>query len=160
MLKNILCQSPASAVILQMCCVLLDYQLTRSLNDGNAIQFWLFTMRAVSLENEALPQLKALFIKFSGCLTGSQTGQSAAAPVNSVANTNIKRDYIYIEFLKVAQEAVLLGMFQSVEEMQQLTQFATFKFQQEITNEKTTLGAPRQQNYSSDSQDSDDCSFD
>jgi hypothetical protein len=28
-------------------------------------------MRAVSLENEALPQLKALFIKFSGCLTGS-----------------------------------------------------------------------------------------
>jgi hypothetical protein len=34
-------------------------------------------------------------------------------------------------------------MFQSVEEMQQLTQFATFKFQQEITNEKTTLGAPK-----------------
>jgi hypothetical protein len=51
MLKNILCQSPSSAVILQMCCVLLDYQLSRSLNDGNAIQFWLFTMRAVSLDN-------------------------------------------------------------------------------------------------------------
>ena len=31
--------------------------------------------------------------------------------VNSVANSNIKKDYIFIEFLKVAQEAILLNMF-------------------------------------------------
>jgi len=54
-----------------MCCVLLDYQLTKSLNDANAIQFWLFTMRAVSYDNASMPQLKQLFIKFSGCLTNS-----------------------------------------------------------------------------------------
>lgn len=48
MLKNLLILCPDSAVILDMCCVLLDFKLTKSMNDGNAIQFWLFTMRAVS----------------------------------------------------------------------------------------------------------------
>jgi hypothetical protein len=67
-------------------------------------------MRAVSLENPKISELKCLFVKFSGCLTNTQS--NAAAPIsNSVANTIIKKDYIYIEFLKVAQEAVLLGMF-------------------------------------------------
>ena len=112
MLKNLLCQCPTSPVILQMCCVLLNFKLDHSLNDSTAIQFWLFTMRAVSNDNSALPQLKDLFLKFSGCLT--QGPQGAAAP-NSVANTNIKRDFLYIEFLKVAQEAVLLGMFPDLE---------------------------------------------
>lgn len=57
MLKNLLCQCPASPVILEMCTVLLDYKLTRSMNDGNAIQFWLFTMRATSLENPSIALL-------------------------------------------------------------------------------------------------------
>ena len=77
-------------------------------------------MRAVALNNEALPRLKELFVKFSGCLTAGSGGGDQAAPVNSVANSNIKRDYLFIEFLKVAQEAVLLGMFQTAEETQQL----------------------------------------
>ena len=48
MLKNLLILCPASPVILDMCCVLLDFKLSKTLNDGSAIQFWLFTMRAVS----------------------------------------------------------------------------------------------------------------
>jgi len=68
-------------------------------------------MRAVSPENPSIAQLKSLFIKFSGCLTNSNSSSAAAPTINSVANTIIKRDYIYIEFLKVAEEAVLLGMF-------------------------------------------------
>ena len=124
-----------------MCCVLLDFQLARSLNDSNAIQFWLFTMRAVSLDNPSLAQLKALFIKFSGCLTNTQEQNAAnAAPtINSVANTIIKKDYIYIEFLKVAEEAALLGMFQTESETAQLIQFSTYKFINEIETEKQAL---------------------
>lgn len=58
-------------------------------------------MRAVSVDNPKISELKNLFVKFSGCLTNTQS--NAAAPVsNSVANTIIKKDYIYIEFLKVA----------------------------------------------------------
>lgn len=34
-----------------MCIALLDAKLTISLNDGNLIQFWLFTMRAVAADN-------------------------------------------------------------------------------------------------------------
>jgi len=101
-----------------MCCALLDFQLARSLNDSNAIHFWLFTMRAVSADNPNIAQLKSLFIKFSGCLTNIQQPQGNSPSINSVANTIIKRDCIYIEFLKVAEEAVLLGMFQSQEETQ------------------------------------------
>ena len=48
MLKNLVVMCPASPVILNMCCDLLDFKLSKSLNDGNSIQFWLFTMRAVS----------------------------------------------------------------------------------------------------------------
>jgi len=73
-------------------------------------------MRAVSIDNPKISELKSLFVKFSGCLTNTQS--NAAAPIsNSVANTIIKKDYLYIEFLKVAQEAVLLGMFQSLDEV-------------------------------------------
>lgn len=94
-------------------------------------------MRAVSLENQKINDLKTLFVKFSGCLTSTQN--NAAAPIsNSVANTIIKKDYIYIEFLKVAQEAVLLGMFQSLEEVLQLTQFLSYKFINEIEGEKNS----------------------
>ena len=74
-------------------------------------------------------------MKFSGCLTSTQS--NTAAPIsNSVANTIIKKDYIYIEFLKVAQEAVLLGMFQSLDEVLKLTQFLSYKFINEVENEK------------------------
>jgi len=52
-----------------MCCVLLDFKLSKSMNDGNTIQFWLFAMRAVSIDNPALAQLKTLFLKFSSVLT-------------------------------------------------------------------------------------------
>lgn len=52
-----------------------------------------------------------------------------------MAYSAIKRDYIFLEFLKVAKEAVLLEMFPSFEETSQLTQFATFKFEQEIERE-------------------------
>jgi hypothetical protein len=74
-------------------------------------------MRAVSLDNPSIPELKALFIKFSGCLTNTQQAGDSAPTVNSVANTIIKKDFIYIEFLKVAEEAALLGMFASQDEM-------------------------------------------
>jgi hypothetical protein len=69
-------------------------------------------MRAISSENPALPQLKALFVKFSSCLT-HVVQESSTPTLNLVANTIIKKDFIYIEFLKVAEEAVLLGMFQN-----------------------------------------------
>jgi hypothetical protein len=69
-------------------------------------------MRAASPDNPNIQILQNLFFKFSGCLTHVQNSE-AAPTVNSVANTIIKRDFIYIEFLKVAQEAVLLAMFQS-----------------------------------------------
>ena len=120
MLKNLVVMCPASSVILSMCCDLLDFKLSKSLNDGNSIQFWLFTMRAVSVQNPSIHKLKELFVKFSGCLTTVQPAANRAAgseySSNAVANTTIKRDYIYLEFLKVAQEAVLLDMFPTLDE--------------------------------------------
>jgi len=56
-----------------------------------------------------------------------------------VAYTTIKRDYIFLEFLKVAKEAVLLDMFATFEEATQLTQFATYKFNSEVEAEKKAL---------------------
>jgi len=89
------------------------------------MQFWLFTMRAVSTENPSLPKLKELFVRFSGCLSSNQSGSTGSSlgtsGTNSVAYTTIKRDYIFLEFLKVAKEAVLLDMFDTFEEATQLT---------------------------------------
>ena len=119
MLKNLVVMCPASSVILSMCCDLLDFKLSKSLNDGNSIQFWLFTMRAVSAQNPSIHKLKELFVKFSGCLSNVQPAARATGneySSNAVANTTIKRDYIYLEFLKVAQEAVLLDMFPTLDE--------------------------------------------
>lgn len=56
-----------------------------------------------------------------------------------MAYTTIKRDYIFLEFLKVAKEAVLLDMFSSFEEAAQLTQFATFKFKNEVEAEQKAM---------------------
>jgi hypothetical protein len=58
MLKSLIVQCPSSSVILDMCCVLLDFKLSKSMiennADGNTIMFWLFTMRAVASDNPAL----------------------------------------------------------------------------------------------------------
>lgn len=139
MLKNLLVQCPASPVILDMCCTLLNFKLSKTLNDGSTMQFWLFTMRAVSTDNPSLPKLKELFVKFSGCLSTNQN-VAASGTNNSVASyTMIKRDYIFLEFMKVAREAVLLDMFSTFEEASSLTQFATIKFSGEVDAEKKAM---------------------
>lgn len=56
-----------------------------------------------------------------------------------MAYLTIKRDYIFLEFLKVAKEAVLLDMFATFEEASSLTQFAAFKFQDETDRENKAL---------------------
>ena len=58
-----------------------------------------------------------------------------------MAYTTIKRDYIFLEFLKVANEAVLLDMFSTFEEASQLAQFATYKFECEVEAEKKGIEA-------------------
>jgi len=61
----------------------------------------------------------------------------------------------------VAEEAALLGMFASQDEMTQIIQFASFKFQQEIDSEKQAVLNASKENtktYLSDSNDdSDEC---
>lgn len=115
MLKSLITQCPGSEVILDMCCVLLDFKLSKSLHDkkadGNTIMFWLFTMRAVSSDNPALGQLKDLFMKFSSLITINNLGVGSASSVAN--NTFMTKDHIFIDFLKVTMEAVLLNMFQT-----------------------------------------------
>lgn len=78
MLKTLLIQCPSSPVILDMCCTLLNFKLSKTLNDGSTMQFWLFTMRAVANDNPNLPKLKELFVRFGGCLTSAvPSGQPA-----------------------------------------------------------------------------------
>ena len=119
-----------------MCCTLLNFKLSKTLNDGGTMQFWLFTMRAVANDNPSLPKLKELFVRFGGCLSSVPSGQAMSAGNNSVAYATIKRDYIFLEFLKVAQETVLLDMFTTFEEATQLTKFATQKFDYEVEREQ------------------------
>ncbi len=120
MLKTLLIQCPSSPVILDMCCTLLNFKLSKTLNDGSTMMFWLFTMRAVASDNPSLPKLKELFVRFSGCLSSAPSNQNGSglgsSGSNSVAYATIKRDYIFLEFLKVAKEAVLLDMFASFDE--------------------------------------------
>ena len=162
MLKNLLVQCPGSPVILEMCCTLLNFKLSKTLNDGSTMQFWLFTMRAVSSDNPSLPKLKELFVRFSGCLSTNSLALGAGATYNSVAYTTIKRDYIFIEFLKVAKEAVLLDMFSTFEEATSLTAFATQKFKSEVEAEKKALNTKTEQGANSSNEsggyDSDDAS--
>ena len=58
----------------------------------------------------------------------------------------IKRDYIYLELLKIAQEAVLLGMFQTVEEAQAMCKFAEIRFQKELEIEKKAMEGSSENN--------------
>ena len=37
MLKNLLIQCPSSPVILEMCCTLLNFKLSKTLNDGSTM---------------------------------------------------------------------------------------------------------------------------
>ena len=93
-------------------------------------------MRAVSADNPSLAKLKELFVRFSGCISTSQPTTQANGSSGSVVSMSImRRDYIFLEFLRVAHEAVLLDMFSSFEEATQLTQFATFKFGEEVERE-------------------------
>ena len=116
MLKNLLIQCPSSPVILDMCCTLLDFKLSKTLNDGSTMQFWLFTMRAVASDNPSLPKLKELFVRFSGCLTNAPAGHQTGTGSSVMYPTAIKKDYIFLEFLRVAKEAVLLDMFSTFDE--------------------------------------------
>mmetsp|Transcript_47510 Transcript_47510/g.62841 ORF Transcript_47510/g.62841 Transcript_47510/m.62841 type:complete len:118 (+) Transcript_47510:1361-1714(+) len=63
-----------------------------------------------------------------------------------VAYATIKRDYIYLEFLKVAHEAILLNMFPSFDEQSQLAQFATTKFEAEVEREQKAAAAKQDPN--------------
>ena len=58
-----------------------------------------------------------------------------------VAVGTIKRDYIFLEFLKVAHEAIMLDMFPNFEESSQLIQFATHKFEAEVEREQKAAAA-------------------
>ena len=64
MLKNLLVICPQSPIILNKCCDLLDYMLNKDMNDFCTVAFWLFTMRAVSSENQGIYKLKELFLKY------------------------------------------------------------------------------------------------
>ena len=92
-------------------------------------------MRAVANDNPNLPSLKQLFVRFSGCLSTASNAVNGQTQPNNAVYTTIKKDYIFLEFLKVAKEAILLDMFATFEEASQLTQFATSKFEQEVERE-------------------------
>lgn len=106
-------------------------------------------MRAVSPLNPDLYKLKTLFVRFSGCLTGQNLDQSNNNGQANVQNSSptvaypaIKRDYIYLELLKIAQEAVLLGMFETEKEASAMCKFAEMRFQKELEIEqKAMLGS-------------------
>jgi len=158
MLKNLLVQCPSSPVILDMCCTLLNFKLSKTLNDGVTMQFWLFTMRAVAQDNPSLDKLKQLLVKFGGFLSSGPVNAALGAQSsnNSVAfPTTIKRDYIFIEFLKVAKEAVLLDMFTAFEEAAQLSHFAAYKFQSEVEREKKATEGSASASGESSGYDSD-----
>ena len=80
-----------------MCIALLDYKLAKKA-DSLFSTFWLFTIRAVSNENPSLPVMKDLFSKY-------------------FAYGDSKKDYIRIDFLKILQEEVLLGFFETETEL-------------------------------------------
>lgn len=54
MFKNLLCYCPTSEVILDMCATLIDHKLSNNISQGNDMLFWLFTMRAVAVNNPSL----------------------------------------------------------------------------------------------------------
>ena len=93
MLKQLLAQLPSSSIILEMCIAVLDHCLTKTVHLDNALTFWVFVMRVSSNENAAKTALKNLFMKFCA------------------SYGNVKKEHLFIEFLKVAQECALMDGF-------------------------------------------------
>jgi hypothetical protein len=93
MLKNLFALQPSSSVILEMCISVLDYKLAKK-PDSMVLQFWVFTTRAVSLDNPSIGNLKYLFQKYAGY-------------------GDLKKDYMVSDFLKILQEYVMLNFFTS-----------------------------------------------
>ena len=81
MLKNLFILQPESSVILEMCASVLDFKLAKN-QESMLIQFWVFTIRAVSSNNTALGCLKTLFQKYSNVI-------------------DFNKDYNGVEFLKI-----------------------------------------------------------
>ena len=84
MLKQLLAQQPQSPIILEMSVAVLDYCLAKTLNLDTALGFWVFVMRVTSNENANKHLLKNLFMKFCA------------------SYGNVKKESLFIEFLKVA----------------------------------------------------------
>jgi hypothetical protein len=95
-----------------MCISVLDYKLAKK-PDSMVIHFWLFTTRAVSADNSSLGNLKFLFQKYAGY-------------------SDLKKDYMVIDFLKIVQEYAMLNFFSSEEDFKQLICYIYSKFVQEI----------------------------
>ena len=56
------------------------------MNDGSAMQFWLFTIRVAANNNTSLPKLKELFVRYSGCMPAGEI--AAGTNVNSLFGSN------------------------------------------------------------------------
>ena len=100
-----------------MCVALLDHCLTKTQHINDTITFWVFTMRVTSNDNPSKISLKNLFMKFC------------------VSYGSVKKEHLFIEFLKVAQECALIDGFNSQQQIVQVLDFAYQKFQLEVENE-------------------------
>jgi hypothetical protein len=88
-----LAHQPSSPIILEMCVSLLDHCLTKTQHIDDTITFWVFTMRVTANDNPSKISLKNLFMKFC------------------VSYGSVKKEHLFIEFLKVAQECALIDGF-------------------------------------------------
>jgi len=117
MLKQLLAHQPNSPIILEMCVSLLDHCLTKTQHIDDTITFWVFTMRVTANENPSKISLKNLFMKFC------------------VSYGSVKKEQLFIEFLKVAQECALIDGFNTQQEIVQVLDFAYQKFRLEVEHE-------------------------
>lgn len=58
---------------------------------------------------------------------------------------SVKKEQLYIEFLKVAQECALMGIFNTRQEIIEIIEFAFAKFQNEVMYENSLLQKKEQQ---------------
>mmetsp|Transcript_10355 Transcript_10355/g.15911 ORF Transcript_10355/g.15911 Transcript_10355/m.15911 type:complete len:103 (+) Transcript_10355:2471-2779(+) len=100
-----------------MCVNVLDHCLTKTQHLDELLKFWVFTMRITSLDNPNKYLLKNLFMKF--CLSYG----------------SVKKEHLFIEFLKVAQECALQDSFNTQAEIHQVIEFAYQKFSAEVEAE-------------------------
>lgn len=121
MFKHLLAYQPNSSIILEMCVTLLDHCLTKTQHLDDCMTFWVFTMRVTSEDNPAKIQLKNLFMKFC------------------VSYGSVNKEFLYIEFLKVAQECALMGAFNTQQEINQINEFAFQKFHEEVNLENNMI---------------------